>query len=120
MRAAQEAVMMDACVRLAYGAPTTDTYNLPESQYTPQSPIACGFDPTASKEVMSEGQVVVTDGQMRLPVGTTVDSRDRFQVTHRHGEALASPPTFELIGDPERGPSGLVLNLRLVTDGSDE
>ena len=120
MRATQASSMMDTCVVLAYGEDGSDNYGLPEHCYTPQDPTPCGFDPGAGKEVMDGAQVVVTDARLRLSLGTAVDPRDRIRITHRFGEALATPPTFEILGEPERGPSGMVLNLRLVTDGSDQ
>ena len=118
MQAAQGDAMQDTCVRLAYGSSSTDDYGMPVATYTAGEAMSCGFDPTAKEEAMDGTQVVMTDAKLRLPIGTTLDHRDRIRITHRFGVALASPPTFEIIGEPERGPSGLVLNLRLVTDGS--
>lgn len=119
MRAQQVSSLFDTCVRMLYSESGRDRYNKPIAAYAAQAAQACGFNATAHREVMDGAQVVISDAVLRLAITATVDRRDRFKITHRHGEALAAPPTYEIIGDPARGPSGLVLLLRLVTDGSD-
>lgn len=117
MQETQEAHMMDACYLLRYVAGALDDYGKPT--VVPGNDlveIPCGYS-SKSREVMDDAQVVLTDAVVRLPIDTVIDARDRIQVIRRHGEAIA-PQTFEIIGEPQRGPSGLVLNLRLVTDGS--
>lgn len=120
MQAHQTASMMDRGRVLVYAA-TDDDYGTGAgaATYTAQASTVCGWKPTA-KEVLHNGQVAITDGKLRLPFGTVVSNLDRFELTHRHGVALALAETYEILGQPERGPSGLVLNLRMVTDGSDE
>lgn len=121
MQATQEAAMQDTCVLLRYTELDPDVYGNVRHQYEEGDSSDCGFDPTASNEVMEGTQVAVTDAVVRLPIALhgQIDQFDRVKITHRFGVALDSPPTYELIGLPERGPSGLVVNLRLVTDGSD-
>jgi hypothetical protein len=116
-----EESMWDACQVLEYNGYLTDDYGHPAPDWFLRWPaIVCGYDPSARKEVMDKTQVVLTDAVVRLPIDTTLDNRDRIKVTERHGVTLTAPPTYEIIGEPERGPSALVLALRLVTDGSDE
>jgi hypothetical protein len=67
---------------------------------------------------MDGTEVVLTDAVLRLPIDSVVTNVDRVQVTHRYGEMLLTPWTFAVIGMPRRGPSGLLLNLRLVTFGA--
>jgi hypothetical protein len=38
-------------------------------------------------------------------------------VTHRYGQALATPQVYEVVGPTKEGPSCLVCDLRLATDG---
>ena len=117
MRATQEAHMMDACHLLGYAAGALDDYGKPVVTYgNDLAEIPCGYS-SKSREVMVNAQVVLTDAVVRLPIDTVIDARDRIQVIRRHGGAI-TPQTFEIIGEPQRGPSGLVLDLRLVTDGS--
>src|SRR5690606_35182941 len=113
MRDTQETHMMDTCVLLTRTTDTLDEYNRPAVSYAESNPVPCGFDPTAAKEVMDNAQVAVTDARLRLPLSADVTGLDRVRVTHRFGEALDTPVVFDVIGEPERGPSGLVLNLRL-------
>jgi len=114
MQAVAEASMMDACKVLAYSTSSTDRYGNPAPTYTPGSEIACGFEPS-SEEVHDSGQVAMTDGVLRLPIDTSIDRRDRIQVTTRYGVAVTAV-TYEILGNPERGPSALVLQLREATE----
>lgn len=121
LQATQESTMQDTCVILKWRELDTTQYGRKRHQYEAYTTSACGFDPTATREVMDGTQVAVTDGTLRLPIALhkEIDQLDRVRITHRFGVALNDPPTYELIGLPQRGPSGLILNLRLVTDGSD-
>lgn len=113
MQGTQVSAMQDACIVLAYSA-TPDRYGNPQPTYTAGSEIVCGFDPTTDDEVQDSGQVVIADASIRLPLGTAIDSRDRIRVTKRFGVAV-TPLDFEVIGMPQRGPSGLVVLVRKVT-----
>ncbi len=115
MQGTQDAAMMDACVLEAYGA-STSNYGYGHS-YSDVSTSVCGLKPAPSREVMESGQVALPDARLRLPIHTGVAGVDRVRVTHRHGVALAVPLVYDVIGLPERGPSGLQLNLRLATGG---
>jgi hypothetical protein len=123
MRAANEAAMMDSCLVLVYSTDATDDYGIPVPTYTAGEPVPCGLDNLAgrgyrsSREVMIDSQVVILDARLRLPVGTTIKAADRVQITHRFGEALANSVTYDVIGDPMRGPSGLQVNLKAVHAG---
>lgn len=116
MRATQESAMMDTCVRLQRSEAAADDYGRPQPVYSEAETLSCGFDPSKSKEVMDGTQVVLTDAVLRLPIGTEISNLDRIKITHRHGEALTNAPVYAIVGEPLRGPSGLVLNLRLVAD----
>jgi hypothetical protein len=111
--------MMDTCQRQAYGAGVSGSYGTPSaSGWTPGATLICGFKPFSLKEEMEGTQVVIVDAEMRLPIDTVLDNRDRLKLLTRHGETVSPQPMYEIIGEPERGPSGLVLRLRKVTDGT--
>ena len=122
MQATQMAAMMHVCQLLRRMETGRDDYGYPLTNYQVVAVSACGFDAAANKEVMDGAQVAVTDARLRLPLSLaeTLDNLDRITVTHWFDVEVDEPKTYEIIGEPERGPSGLVLNLRLVTDGSDE
>lgn len=112
--------MQDQCQLLTRSTPSDDDYGLPEETFTAGALYDCGFDPSARDEAMDETEVVMMDAKMRLPLSAQGDfsNVDRWKITKRFGATLSSQPIYKIIGDPERGPSGLVLNLKLVTDGS--
>ena len=118
METHQLASLFDECVRLAYVPGEKDPYGKPIPAWTEAETLPCGWSATTRRKVMAGAQVVVTDGQLRLPAGTTISAQDRWRVTHRYGQALVSPPVYDSLGEPARGPSGILLDLRLVTDGT--
>ena len=111
----QEAHMMDICTIGAYRA-VPDGYGIPTPTYTAGSPTICGLNENVRQEVQSRGEVVMVDAVLRLPIGTAVDSRDRITITHRFGGEWTVKPVYNIIGNPRRGASGLLLNLALVTE----
>lgn len=115
MREAQGVTMHDICVPLTRIDGARDAYNRPQELYLPGLPTACGLDMRASKEVQQETRLPLYDARLRLPVGTDVTHLDRIKVTHRYGEALTTALYYDVIGEPLRGPSGLLLNLRTAT-----
>jgi len=117
MRAAQADHMNDTCVIRVYGS-TTDENNMPKPAYTAGAPMACGFRARTPREVLQRAEVAMSDGDVRLPVGTTLDRRSRIRITHRHGQALSPAQDYEIVGEPLRGPSGLVVLLKRSTDGA--
>lgn len=119
-RAAYNWIMSDTGVLLWRTASALDDYGQPVAGWTASAPTSCGLDARASREVMPGTNVPVYDARLRLVLGTTVGSPDRVRITHRYGAALDTPIVYEVIGEPMRGPLGLVLNLRSVTDGSGE
>lgn len=82
------------------------------------APVACGFK-FAVKKGENEGAdyaVLETDAILRISHtdGVDITTKDRIKITHRHGEALATPDLFEVVSVPYRGPSGVQLELRRV------
>ena len=111
--------MMDTCVILDYQDGLPSNLGKPMKMWTPRATAtACGYNGQARREVMDGAQVVITDAVARLPIETTLERRSRIRVTHRFGVALSTEPEYEIIGEPRRGPSGLVLNLRSVTNAA--
>ena len=118
MRQTQTSAMMDTCVVLIHGSGAIDAYGNPSAGYSEGSPVRCGYHPGSSREVQQGNETVLVDATLRLPVGTVINSRDRVRLTHRFGEVLATPLLFDVMGQPAQGPSGLLVNLRRVTDES--
>ena len=77
MRAAAEAAMMDRCTRLVWAAGTVDPYGMAAPGWSDGESLACGFRPTSRAEVMDGAEVVTAEAEVRLPVGTVLDHRDR-------------------------------------------
>lgn len=118
LQGTQEGAMQDTCLVLVYVS-MTDKYGLPKPVYGDGYEVACGLELVRPNERQGRGEVPVIEARLRLAWDSVIDERDRVKVTHRFGVELASPQTFEIVGPVVRGPSGLVLNLRVVTDGSD-
>lgn len=116
LQQAQENGMMDTCVISRYSAGQIDAYGMPHALWTDGAPTACGLNPSAHREVMDGTQVVLTDAVLRLPIATLISALDRITLTHRFGVALGTPLDFVVLGEPMRGPSGLRVNLRTLTN----
>jgi len=118
LRAVQEAHMLDTCL-IAEPTKTTDIYNVPVEAWawTTAEESVCGFDASPSQELLN--QVPSSEAVVRLPVETVISHQARIRIMKRFGETQAAPLTFEVIGAPRLGPSGLLVWLKKVTDGSD-
>lgn len=115
MKATQELHMADVCLILTRSL-ATDGYGGEVETFTPGSAVYCGFQATSKREVQEQGQVVMAEAELRLPIGTAVTSQDRVRITYRLGTLLATPVDYEVIGHPTQGPSGLKLTLRRVVE----
>ncbi len=117
MQAANEAAMMDECSILTY-SPVSSFGEVQDGWDPPSTPIDCGLNTKKSKEIHKEDlSIVRTDAQIRLPIGTTVEPRDRIQVLSRFGVAEDTPLIYGIEGEVQKGPSGLLLDLVIVEPG---
>lgn len=109
--------LMDRCVILEHAAGSTNGYGLANVTYTAGSGVNCLFRPEKRGEGMDQSDVPLADARMRLEMGTEIRAVDRVRLTHLHGDALAQPEDYEIIGEPRRTYTGIVLRLKLVTTG---
>lgn len=122
MQGAQESAMMDQGVILAYVAGAADEYGMPYPLWVEGVVTECGYDGQRRQETgvpagTPDTQVELTDGRLRLPIDTAINRLDRFRLTHRFGVLLETALTFEMMGEPRRGPSGLLVDVRRVING---
>lgn len=111
MRGIQSDLYHDTCIVETYSAGSSDSWGLGgQPTYTEGTSISCGFTPGRVREVMDNGQVIINEPKLRLPLTTTVTNKDRIKVTHRWGTELATAEVYAIRGIT-RGPSGLVLDL---------
>lgn len=115
MQAAQDAHMQDQCAIGRYTDGGTDDYGAPIPTWPQDEPIACGFNVSKVDEVLGAANVPDADAAVRLPIGTTLDARDRVVITQRFGVAV-DEVAYNIIGTPQRGPSGLVVALQRVAN----
>jgi head-tail adaptor len=115
MQSTQEVAMQDTCIVQAYSR-TIDSFGAPVETWTDGDPIVCGFDPTPSEENRRADMTALHyDATVRLPIDTSIDTRDRIKVTKRFAVTLSPAETFSVLAVPQRGPSGLVLLLERIT-----
>lgn len=121
MQTDQAAHMFDTCTLVIYVAGATDEYGMPLTTWVAGPVVACGYDGRRHAETGIPGgteqtQVIITDGRVRLPIDTEIMTQDRLLVTHRFGVLLETPILYELVGEPRRGPSGLLCDIRRVVN----
>jgi hypothetical protein len=114
MKEVQESHMMDEVVRLVWSS-EKDALNADVPTWTAGITLPCGIDMTGGSEQRDGGRIMVRwDALIRLPLGTTIDLRDRFRIASRFGQSVLSGTVYEIVSPPEEGPSGIVLTLRKV------
>jgi len=122
MQSCQVAYMHDTCQILTYTV-GSDDYGLNNPTYIAGTAVECGLELISGRqrEQLGAAFVPVIDAHLRLSLTMVglIDPKDRIRVTHRYSVALTTPQTFEIVGQPKRGPSGLVLDLKIVTDGTE-
>lgn len=115
MQGAQAQAMMDQCdLLIKFKTDRIDEYGHPISEWVTAATLACGLDLRASREMIN-AEAYVYDARLRLPIDTLITRIDRVRVTHRYGVLLETALDFDLVGEPRRGPSGLLMDLRTVT-----
>lgn len=124
MQGTQESAMMDTCQLLRRGEDAADAYGVPVPVWIVLDTLECGFDGGPRRESDQpagsvEGtQVPLAEAVLRLPLGTVLESVYRIRVLQRFDVLQSSDgqPLYEIIGEARQGPSGLLVNLREVTN----
>lgn len=116
-RATQTAFMQDSC-QIGTRSSTQDAVGQLIDTFTYGSVIACGLRMVGglmrSEFRKPDGTIVNADAELRLPHGTVLTADDKVKVTKRHGVAITAL-TYDVMGEPLIGPSGIVCYLRAVT-----
>lgn len=120
MKATNAGLMSDTCAIGIYSGASFDSHGQPTESWSYGSAIACGFNPNASIGSAAgrtePGELTVTplNAQVRLPIGTTVNVRDRVKVTKKNGATLPEDLVFEVVSFRRQGPAGILLDLQLA------
>lgn len=119
MEVTQEAVMQDTCELLTF-VEVEDEYGVPQKVWSVLDTLQCGLSHSATNSegmLDAEGgtQVPIETRTLRLPADTVVSNLMRVRITHRFNVEQDDPVTYEIIGDPQLGPSGLLVQVERVT-----
>jgi hypothetical protein len=115
MQATAEASFFDTCQLAAMSAHSWGSADTGPGTATWGAAQPCGYSPAPVGETKDGAQVPIFDAVLRLPFDTDVTGIQRVRITHRHGVALAAAEEYTVTGKPARGPSALLLELKLVT-----
>jgi len=116
MRSTQTGHMPDTCVVQAY-TQAFNSYGEDVGTWADGTTYACGLEMHPGSERQVQGYTaIVYDAIIRLPITADIDPYDRIKITHRFGEALATPLVYSIVAPDQIGPSGLRLMLRKVTE----
>ncbi len=115
----QESSMQDVCQIGSYVPPYEDDYGNSVKRYLYSAEMFCGFRHISPREAQATTFVPMVDGEIRLPLDTEVKASDRIKILERYGRRLTVAEVYEITGPVQRGPSGFVVGLVVVTDGSD-
>lgn len=115
MRAGNEGLFTGTCVRMVYTMALTRS-GAEETTWPDGATYPCRFGSLSGSENPGQDLTKLRYGAtLCLAHDAVFDYRDRVRLTHHLGEELAEPEEFEIVGHPERGPSGLLLQLRRIT-----
>lgn len=122
MQTTQVASLPDVCHLLTETPAGQDAHRRPIVTWEAGPRLACGFsevDRAADAESVDGSESPIADASLRLPRATEALITQRVLLVERSGAVLSPPLTYLITGDPAPGPTGLVLQLTRVTDGSD-
>lgn len=108
--------LLDTYVRLVYTPGAAGDYGYSNATYVAASGAPCLFKPRPTPDAMQESAVLMIDADLWVDRDATLTPHDRVRITHLHGDAVANPQTFEIVGGPVLGKTLLHAELRLVTD----
>jgi hypothetical protein len=117
MQRVQVDAMGDRCRIYRRVSGSKNSYGQPAITYGTAVPSVCGYDPTATGEVLQGNETVTVDAVLRLPIATQIGAADRVELYQRLGRTLTPPLTFDVVGMPEPGPSALVVSVKRVLYG---
>ena len=121
MRSTYNAAMMDECT-LSTRSNTRDASGQPMPTWTTlETGVKCGFETSPFKfrarEIVAGGEgtsEILVRARLPIKYYDQIDQEDRFILTTRSGDELTTSETYEIQGFLERGPAGLVANLKRV------
>jgi hypothetical protein len=105
----------DTCIRMVYTAGSAGYGH--SAVYTAGASLPCLFVPVPQPDLQGAAEVPLTVGTLYLARASTLQPNDRVKITHLHGEALASPQTYDIVAGPVVDHTTMQATLRLVTDG---
>lgn len=117
MRKVAATGFVDTCQRLVFTA-TDGEYGTGTGKptYSAGITMACLFKQRPAPDAQEQSEVLMIDADLYLARDATLLPNDRVKVTHLHGDAVASPQTFDIVGGPVLGKTLLHAELRLVTE----
>jgi hypothetical protein len=117
MRSDQNSCMFDTG-NIQPRTQTTDSFGQPVETFPSDSAdMMCGLEMQPGSERFTPDMSVTTyDATLRLPITASPAVGDRFRITKRHGERLATALVFNIISPIRRGPSGIRLFLQRVEE----
>ena len=94
---------------------TSGSYGEPIENSVSVSPISCSFHWTGGKESWKEPiNYLKIDGLLKIPYETIVDQTYQFILTKQKTETLSTPITFQVVSNPRKSISGIIIDLKKV------
>jgi hypothetical protein len=116
MKATHVSLMGDTCQIGTYASTTSDAHGQPTETWTYATAISCGVDISKTiRQQQAQGadmSLAFIDGRVRLPLGTTLNRRDRIKVTKMAGTTLTTALVFEGVGEPRPSHTALMVDVR--------
>jgi len=105
--------MLDAGRIIRKNESGTDEWNNPTYHDSIET-VACSFMTNSAKQVMGTARTDASDVVVRFPIGTEIDADSQFELTVRMRRTLDIDEvvTYDVDGEIERGPYGIVVPMK--------
>jgi hypothetical protein len=123
VKATQELSLHDGCTFYTHAGSSSGSSGVPLDTWASAGSSICGFNPTASREIINANTMVTTqtNGELRLPIATSFSTSDRVAIHLRYGttpDGGSANLMFGIAGEPRRGASGVLVDLIRMKPGA--
>lgn len=107
---------------LQIGTSSTDGWGANDSAdawtYDAVNTVKCNLFPGATTETTDGAEYTITDCDIVVPIGTSVDRGNRLKVTHKFGAVLGTAEVYAIKGEPQDRTACLRMNCTRVLGNS--
>ena len=113
-----ERMMRDRCLIANVEIVEDGPQDKPTWEFSGLDEEKCTLVSNQGKQVFDGSGVTVSDAQLLVPIGTSVNGSSRIKVVSKFKRTLAIPELYAVLGDPSQETTAIMMNLRRITEAS--